>query len=301
MITNKEKFRGIITPLITPFNGDLTIDYSSLPRIIDRAIDGGVRALFVLGTTGEFSSLSFADKVRLILASQKAARGRVPVMAGVSSTDPTEALELCYEAADAGLDAVVATPPHYMKLNQNEIADFYEWLADSCSLPLYVYNIPGLTKTNIEVQTVIRLADHANIVGVKDSSGNLDQFENLAAAFEHTGFDVLIGPEEKLRESLKLKGDGGVNGGSNLFPEWYVGVFQAAEEGNWEEVDRLQNKILSFSEAIYSLDNDPNSYLKGLKAAMSLNGLCQNVLSRPLQAYQGEKLEELNERLKAFV
>lgn len=296
----RKNLQGIITPIITPLHEDFSLDEQSLERLIDHIIAGGVHGIFVLGTTGEFASLSMDLKLQLLQKTKEFTAGRVPVMAGISSSVLRESESLAKYAQELEYDAVVATPPYYMRINQQEIYNYYETLTQCTDLPLYVYNMPGLTKTSIDFETVVRLSENPKIVGFKDSSGDLGYFGQVSEYFRNTDFEVFIGPEEKLREALQKGGDGGVNGGSNIFPTWYTSLVAAHQKGDIEETDRLQNQILDFSDQVYSADNDPNSYLKGLKAAMWLKGLCKNVLAPPFQAYTGEKLELISERLKAF-
>ena len=142
--------------------------------------------------------------------------------------------------------------------------------------------MPGLTKIIIEPQTAKKLSEHHNIIGLKDSSGDLDYFAEIGQMFKGTAFGTYVGPEEILAESLKRGADGGVNGGSNLFPKWYVELFNAFEANDLEKVTTLQNKINELSQSVYHLSDSPNSYLQGIKSAMASQGFCSDVLAPPL-------------------
>jgi 4-hydroxy-tetrahydrodipicolinate synthase len=291
------KLRGIITPLVTPLNENYLLDVASLRKIIEHIIKGGVSAVFPLGTTGEFCSFKVAMQKEIIQEVCAAVRGRIPVLIGISATCLSDSLVLAEIAKKSGADALVATLPYYYKLSQEEISHYYKLLADSVSLPLYLYNMPGQTKIHIEPETVLSLSKHPNIIGFKDSSGDMEYFAKVTKLFKNIDFDLFVGPEEKLTESLILGAHGGVNGGSNLFPKWYVSLYDAYQNGDMDQVESLQNKIQKLSEEVYHLNDNPNSYLQGIKAAMSIHGLCQATLAPPLQGLSSNLKMELKEKL----
>lgn len=285
--------RGIVSPVITPLNQNGSLDKSSLEQIAEHMIHAGIAGIFFSGTTGEFSSLSFDFKVGLGKFLCEITKARVPLLAGISSAIPVDSVELAKHAKVQGADFLVATPPYYMKMNQEEVLSYYSWLVSEIGLPLYLYNIPSLTKVNIEKETVLRLSENPGIIGVKDSSGDLKHFQNLTECFSGSEFEVFMGPEEMLREGLQAGANGGVNGGTNIFPEWYIDLFNAHEIGDLKKVNTLQNKILQFSKEVYGFTEDPNAYLKGLKGAMAIKGLCLNQMANPLKAYTDHQLEQI--------
>jgi dihydrodipicolinate synthase/N-acetylneuraminate lyase len=276
------KIKGIITPIITPLNSDFTLDIEGFKKVIENIISGGVQAVFALGTTGEFSSLTFETKKEVIEKTCSVVNKRIITLIGISSCDLKESLALAEIALKNNADALVASPPFYFQMNQDEIFSYYSDLADKVKLPLYLYNMPGLTKIIIEPQTAKKLSEHHNIIGLKDSSGDLDYFDEIGQIFKGTAFGTYVGPEEILAESLKRGADGGVNGGSNLFPKWYVELFDAFEANDLEKVTSLQNKINELSQGVYHVSDSPNSYLQGIKSAMASQGFCSDVLAPPL-------------------
>jgi len=290
-------FKGIIPPLITPLNPDFSLDVESLTKVIEHVIAGGVHGIFILGTTGEFASLSQKTKVKLIQQTTKLVAGRVPVLVGITDCAFEESLNLAKIAKDSGADAVVATTPFYMNIGQQELVNYYEKLADSIDLPLFLYNMPGNTHKHISPETAAKLAKHPNIIGIKDSSGDPYTFQDyLEALKSFPEFSVLVGPEEILADTLVMGGNGGVTGGANLFPILYVALFEAFEKGKKERVQELQEVIHYLSEQLYQNETYSSSYLKGLKAAMSFEGLCQGNLALPLYAYSKEEMELLLEK-----
>ncbi len=290
-------FKGIIPPLITPLNPDFSLDQESLKKVIDHVIAGGVHGIFILGTTGEFTGLSHKTKIELIQHTIKLVEGRIPVLVGISDCAFEQSLNLAQLANDYGAEAVVATTPFYMNIGQKELVNYFEKLADSIELPLLLYNMPGNAHFHIAPETAAHLAKHPNIIGIKDSSGNLSTFQAyLDALKEFPDFSILVGPEEILAQTLKMGGNGGVTGGANLYPSLYVALYEAFEKGEAGRVQELQEMILYLSEQLYQNESYSSSYLKGLKSAMGFEGLCQGNLALPLYPYSESEKRELHEK-----
>ena len=289
--------RGIIPPLITPLNPDFTLDYPSLIKTIDHTISGGVHGLFILGTTGEFASLSSDVKNEMISMSCAKVDGRVPLLVGITDCSFAQSLKLAKKALDSGAKAVVAAPPFYMNIDQSELINYYQKLADKIELPLMLYNMPSHTGMSIEANTVEKLSHHPNIIGIKDSSGDLRYFQSLCELFEgRPNFTLLVGPEEYLVETMNMGAHGGVSGGANLFPKLYVKLYEAILAKNSEQIQALQVSILFLSQNLYSHGTYKSNYLKGLKASMSFLGLCKGILALPLCAYSDEEKQSLRKK-----
>lgn len=289
--------RGIIPPLITPLNEDFTLDYPSLIKTIDRVISGGVHGIFILGTTGEFSSLSPEVKNELISMTCAKVDGRVPVLVGITVCSFNESLKLAVKAKDSGARAVVAAPPFYMNIDQKELINYYQKLADRVELPLLLYNMPSHTGIDIDISSVKILSDHPNIIGIKDSSGDLKYFESLIDLLdEKPNFTVLVGPEEILVQTMNKGGHGGVAGGANLFPELYVKLYEAILAKDSDRIEALQVTVLFLSQNLYNHGTYKSNYLKGLKASMAFSGLCKGILALPLCAFTDQEKESLRKK-----
>ncbi|MEB2784455.1 dihydrodipicolinate synthase family protein [Algoriphagus persicinus] len=293
-------FRGIIPPMITPLNHDFSLDEKSLDLIIEHMIAGGVHGIFILGTTGEFASLSSKVKKQLIELTCKIVNHRIPVLVGITDCSFQESLDLAECAKEAEADILVATTPFYMNVGQDELAYYFSRLADDVDLPLYLYNMPSHTGITIDLETVKILADHPNIIGIKDSSGDQKYFESLCDSFrEYAEFTVLVGPEEILLETMNMGGHGGVTGGANLFPALYVKLFEALEYQDKERIKVLNDTVQFLSKNLYSHGTYQSNYLKGLKASMSFEGLCQGILALPLRAFDEKEKEALKGKYEA--
>lgn len=293
------QFRGIITPMITPLRNEDELDLEGLEKLVNHIMNGGVHGLFILGTTGESTSLPYALRHRLIEETCALVKNKIPVLVGVTDTAVSESLRLADTAKQCCASALVAAPPYYFNLGQPELIEYYEYLADRLPLPLFLYNMPSHTKINIEPDTVKTLAKHKNIIGLKDSSGNTAYFNKLLYTMkDDPNFSLFVGPEEITAETVLLGGNGGVNGGSNMFPELYVDLYSAAAAGDIERVRKLHALVMEISAGIYSLGKYGSSYLKGLKCALNLLGICSDYMSSPLQRFRKEEKEQLEVILK---
>lgn len=289
---NKVNFEGVITPMVTPFIDRETIDFESLERLIEHLVKGGVNGIFLMGTTGEGASMSYRMRRELIRKSVEIAAGRVPVLVGITDCCIEEALNVAGYAKECGASYLVSALPYYLGLTQEEIYDFYKTLADNVELPLFLYNIPAQTKLMISVPVAKKLAGHPNIIGMKDSSGNGTYFNTLLAGIkpEHPEFSILVGPDEMLASTMALGGNGGVNSGSNLFPELYTALFRACKVNDVDRIQMLQRLVMKISTDIYSVDKSSVSFLKGLKAALYCEGLIRNCMCAPLSGVSPEHL-----------
>jgi len=286
----RHPLRGIIPPVITPLLAQNELDQTGLERLVDYMISGGVHGLFILGTTGEGPSLSYKLRYEITERVCGQVNAQLPVLVGITDTSFSESVKLAEKANSAGADAVVAAPPYYFTNNQSELAEYFSVLADESPLPLFLYNMPSHTKVNIAAKTVLKLSDHENIIGLKDSSANLVYFQKVVRLMEsRSEFSLLVGPEELLMQSILSGAHGGVNGGANMFPKLYVKMYEATRSQNFEEMEKLQKIIMQVSSTIYSVGDSPGSYLQGVKSALSVMGICSDKMSLPGKPHSAEE------------
>lgn len=285
---------GIFPPLVTPLSGPDQLDVSGLERLIEHVLAGGVHGLFILGTTGEGPALSYRLRRELIDRTMRQVEGRVPVLAGITDTATKEMTSLAAYAADRGVEALVLAPPYYFPNTQAELLEYFRRTARALPAPVFLYNMPTHTKTHIEVDSVRRAFDEPNVAGIKDSSGNMVYFHQLVAlAAQHGKRPVFMGPEELLGESVLFGGSGGVSGGANLFPRLYVEIFAAAREGRLRRVRQLHNLVMKISGSLYQVSSYGSGFLKGLKCALALRGICAGGLADPVQSFAGTEVERV--------
>jgi dihydrodipicolinate synthase/N-acetylneuraminate lyase len=286
-MTEAGKLGGIVVPLATPLSESGRLDLAGLSRLVEHVIAGGVRGIFVLGTTGEAPGLSPLLRRELIRAVCRQVDGRVPVLAGALETSAEETRSLAGYAAEQGATAMVVPPPYYFLPTQGELLGYFERLIPSLALPVLLYNQPSLTKVAFGVETVRALSALPGVRGIKDSSGDMAYFAAIRRALPaESGFSVFCGPEEFLAEALRLGADGGVCGGANLFPKLYVEACEAYARGDMPAVEHLQRLILNVSRRIYGKGEGSSSYLCGLKCALSGLNLCGDTLAEPFVAFK---------------
>jgi dihydrodipicolinate synthase/N-acetylneuraminate lyase len=288
---------GIIPPLVTPLRDRDELDAAGLERLIEHVLAGGVRGLFLLGTTGEGPALSYRLRAELIDRGCRQVAGRVPVLVGVSDPSFVETVRLAERAAAAGAQAVVLAPPYYFPLGQAELASYVVRVAAAVRLPIFLYNLPSFTKVAFEPDTVARLLDVPGVVGLKDSGGDMIYFHTvrqLAAA--RPDFTVLIGPEELLAESVVLGGHGGVCGGANMAPRLYVDLYEAARAGDATRVRELHARVMRISTSIYSA-----GVVRGLKCALGCLGLCDDFVAEPFERIDGPERERIRHHLRDLI
>lgn len=295
----QKKYPGIIVPVITPLKENNTLDVDGLENLVKHILFGGVHGLFILGTTGEGPSLSYDLRYEVTERVCSQVDGRVPVLVGITDTSFAESIRLSKKAEDVNANAVVAAPPYYFSTNQSELINYFRTLADKSPLPLFLYNMPSHTKVHFEPGTVKNLSEHSNIIGFKDSSGDLLYFQNVVRLLQNKSkFSLLVGPEEMLMQTMLSGGDGGVNGGANMFPKLYVAMYEATLERDFERMSALQDKILQISSSLYTVGNSPAKYLQGVKCTLSLMGICNDILALPYRSFGNEERKTIEKSLK---
>ncbi|MDP4208642.1 MAG: dihydrodipicolinate synthase family protein [Bacteroidota bacterium] len=297
----KTVLKGIVPPMITPLNDLDTLDVEGLERLVEHILAGGVSGLFILGTTGEFSNISYRLRYELVERVCRQVKGRVPVLVGITDTSLVESINLTKKAAEEGAAAVVAAPPYYYAAGQPELIEYYQTLAGKLPLPLYLYNMPVHTKVMIEPKTVRKIAEHPNVIGLKDSSANAVYFRLVQYIMrDKPEFELFMGPEEITADAVLLGANGGVNGGANMFPKLYVDMYNAAAAKDFDKLKALQDKIMQISSSIYTVGKFGSSYLKGVKCALSLMGICNDYMPEPFNRFQDEERAKIRQSLEAL-
>lgn len=281
----KPRYSGVIPPLVTPMTARDQLDYAGLERVIEHVIAGGVSGIFVLGTTGEAPSLSYALRREMIAETIRIAQNRVPVLVGITDTSFIESVRLAKHAANCGAEALVLSTPYYFPAGQTELKYYVDELMLELPLPVMLYNIPSLTKVSFELETLEYLCRHSQIVGLKDSSGDLEYFaQSLTLKHRRPDWSILIGPEALLARALQMGGDGGVAGGANVCPELFVSLFEKVRSGDptWPQ---LQERIERLQE-IYSVGKYASRFIKATKCALSLLGHCDDFMADPFHRFR---------------
>lgn len=289
---------GIVPPLITPLRNRDALDEPGLERLIEHVLGGGVNGLFILGTTGEGPSLSYRLRRELVERTCRQVNGRVPVLVGITDTAVVEALNLASCAAQAGAAALVAAPPYYLPGGQPELREYLGHLVRELPLPLLLYNMPALTKVPFDLETIRFAMDNPRIAGLKDSSGDMAYFQGVAELLpQRPDWTLLIGPEERLLDAVLAGGHGGVSGGANVFPALYVALVEACREGDAARAFRLHAQVLRVSSSLYRIGRHPSAVIKGLKCALSCEGVCDDFMAEPFHRFRASERALVEQRL----
>jgi dihydrodipicolinate synthase/N-acetylneuraminate lyase len=290
--------RGVIPPMVTPLADRDVLDVAGLERLVEHILSCGPSGLFILGTTGEGPSLSYRLRHELIDRVAEQVAGRVPLLVGITDTAFVEAMEVADYAADAGAQAVVLAAPPYFPTGQADLVRYVEHAAAEVPLPLFLYNMPSHTKLAFQPETIRRLLDVPNVVGLKDSSADMIYFHRVRKlTAERPDFSLLVGPEELLAEAVLLGADGGVPGGANLCPRLYVELYRRAAAGDRDRAGELHAQVMRISESIYTVDRSGSGVIKGLKCALWWLGVCSDRPAEPLEGFQEAERRVIRRRL----
>lgn len=297
----KNLLEGIIVPLVTPLSDNDRIDKSGLKTLLEHVIRGGVNAVFILGTTGEAQSLSMKLREEMIKETVRIINNRVPLLVGISDTSLNDSIKLAEKAKEAGAYAVVATAPYYFATSQSELIDYFENLAARLPLPVFLYNMPVHTKVTFAPQTIKELAQNEKVIGFKDSSANGTYLQTVMYLMrENPDFMIFVGPEEMTAEMVFMGANGGVNGGANLFPQLYADLYQAVKSNDIQKTRALQQKVMQVSTGIYNKSSDASSYLRGLKCALSVVGLCDDFTALPFSRFEADYRKEIETEITSI-
>lgn len=292
-----ESLHGIVPPLVTPLLDQNTLDIDGLERLVEHVIDGGVSGIFVLGTTGEFPSLTYELRRECITQTCRIVNERMPVFVGVADTSPDMTIEMTTYARNAGAACVVLAPPYYFSITQPELLAYMQHLLPQLPLPVLLYNMPGTTKLTYEPATVSILADLPNVVGLKDSSNSMIYFNELLLALKNNpDFALFVGPDALLAEAVLLGAQGGICASANVYPQLLVQVYEAAREKNLEHVKEMQKILMQLRTTVFSVGTGGSRYIKCIKYALAAKGICSAVLAEPMQPFSEEEKAEV-ERL----
>jgi 4-hydroxy-tetrahydrodipicolinate synthase len=303
-----KKYHGVVVPMVTPVTEDGRLDVAAVERIIRFFAQAGVSPL-LMGTTGEGNSVSQTDGLLLVQTAVKAAREALPaplclppkeggdggalIYAGLTGNCFAEQLTQAEAYTQAGADVIVATLPTYYALTPEQMENYYHTLADSINGPLMLYNILATTHMSIPVEVIKRLANHPNIVGLKDSERDLDRMvQCIDIARGREDFAYFCGWAAQSAHSLELGGDGIVPSTGNFAPEMFRQLYDAAITGDMDTANRLQDETNEIAK-IYQKDRTLGQSLTALKVMMQTKGLCDPWMLMPLTRLSAEEEQKI--------
>lgn len=279
-------FKGTATALITPLDEN-GINYSQFGALIEDQVKRGVNALVICGTTGEASTLNDKDHIGAIAYAVEKVNGRIPVIAGTGSNDSEHGLALARESCKAGADALLVVTPYYNKTSQKGLIKLYNDVADASDKPIILYNVPSRTGVNIEPATYAALAEHENIVAVKEANGNI---EKIVETMSLVGNKLALysGNDDQVVPLMSLGGLGVISVVSNVLPEKMVEMCNKFFAGDIKGAAQMQFDLHRITKAMFS-DVNPIP----VKAAMAALGYCKNFVRGPLVPMEGEPYEKM--------
>lgn len=280
-------FVGAGVALITPFDKDGQIDFDRFKKLIDFQIANKTDAIIVCGTTGEGSTLSVKERLKLFSCAAERINGRVPLIAGTGSNSTFFTLDLAKQAENQGIDAHLMVTPYYNKTSQAGLIRHYSFLADSLQKPVMIYNVPTRTGMNIEVKTYEALSHHENIVGVKEADSNVSKLIRAISACENR-LDFYVGNDDLITIGAYLGCKGVISVLSNILPEFTHLMTIRAIRGEIEKANEMQSDVLRLIDALFS-DVNPIA----VKRAMAYLGCDTGYLRGPLYKMSEEKAEKL--------
>ncbi|MFG2883297.1 dihydrodipicolinate synthase family protein [Streptomyces sp. NPDC048297] len=294
---------GVVPPVCTPLTPDREVDVPSLLRLVDHLVEGGVHALFVLGSTSEAAFLTDRQRSQVVEAVVGHTGGQLPVLAGVIDMTTPRVLDHVREVTAAGAEAVVVTAPFYARTHPSEIVHHYRRVAAASPVPVVAYDIPSAVHTKLPADVVLGLAADGVLAGLKDSSGDLAAFREIVTG-AHTlpRFSVLTGSEVITDAALALGADGAVPGLANVDPHGYVRLYRHSRAGDWDGARDEQDRLCALFGMVGAGDparmGGSSSALGAFKAALHLRGIIDcPVTAEPQVPLSGEEVEKVGKYL----
>jgi len=282
-------FEGAYTAMVTPFNKNGSVDFGKLRELIEMQVRNSIDGIVPVGTTGESPTLDYEEHEKVVEISVETARKRIKVIAGTGANSTREALELTRHAKEAGADATLQVTPYYNKPNQAGLIKHFSAVAD-LGLPTMLYNIPGRTGREIDVDTVVELSKHPNIIAMKEAGGSVDRVSQIVTRCK---MEVLSGDDSLTLPMMAVGAVGVVSVASNVAPKPVADMVHAALKGHWPEARALHLKYYRLFTDLF-IDTNPIP----IKAAMAMTGLIEEVYRLPLCEMSAALKQRLAECLK---
>jgi 4-hydroxy-tetrahydrodipicolinate synthase len=285
-------FGQILTAMVTPFDQNEEIDYNATRSLVNHLIANGTDGLVVAGTTGESPTLTTEEKVELFKFVVEVVGGRVPVIAGTGSNNTRESISLTSLAEKAGADGVLLVVPYYNKPSQEGLYQHFKAIAESTTLPVMLYNIPGRSAINMSVETIVRLSKIPNIVSIKDASANLDAMAEIISQTSRD-FTVYSGDDGLTLPLLSIGGTGVVSVASHIIGNEMQTMIQNFNNGNHQEAALIHRNLLPIMKALFAAPNPTP-----VKAALNLNGISVGGVRLPMLPLNEEEISALQKILQ---
>lgn len=270
------KLHGTGVALATPMNSDFSVDYPSLKKLLNHIVDGNADYIVVQGTTGESPVFSWSEKLDILSFVLDHLNGKKPVVFGLGGNNTFDLIEKSKDLKDFDLAAILSASPYYNKPSQEGIIRHYQMLGDAFPHPIILYNVPSRTASNMDATTTLELANHENILGIKEASGDLDQCKEIAAN-RSGGFMLISGDDALAYDIIKMGGEGVISVIGNIMPREFTNMVNTALKGDSSAAAKM-NDDLSLVYELLSEEGNPSS----LKAGLEARNICKRTVKPPL-------------------
>ena len=284
-------YKGSYCAIITPFKGD-SLDEGSFKKLINMHLNQGTKGIIPCGTTGESPTLSHDEHKKVVEMAVEISDGKLQVMAGTGSNSTREAISLTKHAKEQGADSALVVVPYYNKPSQNGLIEHYLKIADNVDLPLFIYNIPGRSVVDMHNETIEKLAEHENIIGIKDASNDLSRPAYINKYIKHKKFYQLSGEDSTQIGFLAQGGDGVISVSANIVPKKISDLQNAWFSGEYDKAIAIDREIAQLNSALF-LESNPCP----VKYAAHKLGMCDYELRLPLTKISKENEKSVNEAL----
>jgi 4-hydroxy-tetrahydrodipicolinate synthase len=289
----KTELKGTGVAMVTPFNKDRTIDYQGLSNLIEYLINGEVEFLVSMGTTGESAVLSIEEKNKVVAFSKEKINGRVPFVVGIGGNNTAAIVTQISTTNFTGVDAILSVSPAYNKPTQEGIYQHFKAIAEVCTVAIILYNVPGRTSSNMSAETTLRLAnDFANIVAVKEASGDMEQIMTILRD-RPKGFKVLSGDDALTLPMVLMGADGVISVQAMAQPKEFSEMVRCGLKGDLEKARALHYPQLEIIDNLFAEGNPA-----GVKACLKIKGVCEEYVRLPLVGISRERYSKLENLLK---
>ena len=289
------RFLGTGVALVTPFKADLSIDHEALAHIVDFNIDGGIEYLVICGTTGESVTLTKQEKKDVVATIYKANKGRVPMVLGIGGNNTIQVVEEIKATDLSEIDAILSVAPYYSKPNQEGIYQHFKAISEASPIDVILYNVPGRTSKNIEVETTLRLAnDFKNVIGVKEAGNNMSQYLELIKN-KPEDFLIISGDDDLALGVTLAGGSGVISVIGQAFPKEFSNMIRLGLKGDAKESYKRHYELMDIISFIFE-ENNP----AGIKAVFEALNLCQDTVRLPLVPASNILKEKIANFVKAF-
>jgi 4-hydroxy-tetrahydrodipicolinate synthase len=287
------KFYGTGVAIVTPFHENGQVDYEGLNKLINHLIDGGINYIVSLGTTGESATLNSDERKEVWNFTAKAVKGRVKLVAGIGGNNTHEVVEQIKQFDTTGYDAILSASPHYNKPTQEGIYQHYKAIAENSVLPVILYNVPSRTGSNINADTVTRLAhDFKNIIGIKEASGNFDQINQLMRD-KPESFLVISGDDPVTLPMIALGAVGVISVVGNALPRKTSDMVRLCLSGDFNAAQKIHSSLINFTRLMF-VEGSP----AGIKTALKYLNICGDTLRLPLVNVSSSTVEHIKQETK---